>query len=169
MAWWRERLEELDAGKPPPGEPRLSAIARQLIGRGISGKALAQLEDAWLPLLQPFPWSEPQSEGLELRGRVLFGTGARLLGSAAQEAETPGALWSLVDGANHCSDPQSREFLMSKAQALLSSMPRKNPRSVRPLTVLGALAAIDLIREGSGLHRLSAAVRHKLMGTLPRS
>ena len=33
LAWWRERLEDLDAGKLPPGEPRLSAIARQLLGR----------------------------------------------------------------------------------------------------------------------------------------
>ena len=60
LAWWRERLEGLDAGVPPPGEPRLSAIARQLLSRGVSGKELSQLEDAWLPLLEPFPWGEPQ-------------------------------------------------------------------------------------------------------------
>jgi phytoene synthase len=139
------------------------------VRRGISGKTLSQLEDSWLPLLEPFPWGEPQGDGLEFRGRVLFGIGARLLGSAPEEAETAGALWSVVDGARHCSDPHSREFLMSRAQALLPSMPRKIERRLRPLTVLAALAAIDVIREGSGLQRLSAAVRHKLLGTLPRS
>ncbi len=78
LAWWRERLEELDTGKPPPGEPRLSAISRQLIDRGITGKELSQLEDGWLALLDPFPWNEAQAEALRLRGRILFGIGARL-------------------------------------------------------------------------------------------
>jgi len=169
LAWWRERLEELDSGKPPPGEPRLSAIEHQLLGRGITGKQLSRLEDGWLPLLQPFPWGESAAEGLRLRGRVLFAIGAKLLGSAPEEAEEAGALWSLVDGANHCSDQQSRTFLMAKAQDLLPQMPRKVPRELRPLTVLSALAASDVVRAGSGIARLSTAVRHRLLGSLPRS
>ena len=139
------------------------------MGRGITGKELARFEDAWLPLLQPFPWGEEVAEGLHLRGRVLFAIGAKLLGAAPQEAEDAGALWSLVDGASHCSDSQSREFLMARARQLLPQMPRKLPRELRPLTVLAALAAIDVVRAGSGLARLSAAVRHRLLGTLPRS
>src|SRR5215208_2478523 len=103
LAWWRERLEELDAGAVP-AEPRLSAIARQLIGRGVSGTELSQLEDAWLPLLEPFPWGDRAAEGLERRGRVLFAIGARLLGGDHEDAEPAGALWSLVDGAHNCSD-----------------------------------------------------------------
>jgi phytoene synthase len=169
LAWWRERLEELDHGATPPAEPRLRAIARQLVGRGITGKELSQLEDGWLPLLQPFPWGEEVAEGLRLRGRMLFGIGAKLLGGTPQDAEGAGALWSLVDGARHCSDPQSRNFLMAKAQEFLPRVPRKLPRELRPLTVLAALAAIDVVRAGSGLSRLSAAVRHRLLGTLPRS
>jgi len=169
LAWWREHLEALDAAAAPSPEPRLRAIARQLVGRGITGKELSHLEDGWLPLLQPFPWNEQVAEGLRLRGRVLFGIGARLLGSAPQDAGEAGALWSLVDGAIHCSDAQSREFLMAKAQELLSQMPHKLPRELRPLTVLAALAAIDVVRSGSGLARLSAAVRHRLLGTFPRS
>jgi len=169
LAWWRERLEELDSGKPPPGEPRLSAIARQLVGRGITGRELSRLEDGWLPLLQPFPWGEEAAEGLRLRGKVLFAVGAKLLGSAPQDAEDAGALWSLVDAASHCSDPQSRGVLMGSARELLPKLPRKIPRELRPLTVLAALAAIDGVRAGSGLARLSAAVRHRLLGTLPRS
>ena len=169
MAWWRERLEELDANTGPAGEPRLRAIRRQLVERGISGLELTKLEDAWLPLLEPFPWGDPQAEALIQRGRLLFGIGARLLGSAADEAEQAGALWSLVDGAQHCTDPQSQELLRQRAAALLATMRRPLPRRLRVLTVLAALAAADLVREGSGLKRVSAAARHRLMGSLPHS
>lgn len=168
LAWWRERLEELDSGKRPPGEPRLSAIARQLLERGITGEELSNLEDGWLPLLQPFPWGEEAAEGLRARGRVLFAIGARLLGAAPEDAEGAGGLWSLVDGATHCSDPRSRAFLFAKAQQLVPQMPRKIPRELRPLTVLSALAAADVVRSGSGIARVSAAFRHRLFGTLPR-
>ena len=137
--------------------------------RGITGKELSQLEDAWLPLLQSFPWGEEVAEGMRLRGRVLFGIGAKLLGSVPHDSQEGGALWSLVDCASHCSDPQSRDFLMTKAQELLPQLRRKSPRQLRPLTVLAALAAAEVIRTGSGLARLSAAVRHRLLGTLPRS
>jgi phytoene synthase len=168
LAWWRERLEELDQGAKP-AEPRLRAIARQLLGRGISGAELSKLEDAWLPLLAPFPWGQEVVEGLKLRGRILFGIGARLLGGDPALAETAGELWSLVDGAQHCSDPQSREFLVGEARAVLEGATEKMPRELRPLTVLAALAADDLVRESGGLGRVAAALRHRLVGSLPRS
>jgi len=168
LAWWRERLDELDEGKLA-AEPRLQSVSTELLPRGVSGHELTQLEDAWLPLLEPFPWGDPQAEALIQRGRLLFGIGARLLGSAPEEAEQAGALWSLVDGAQHCTDPQSQELLRQRAAALLATMRRPLPRRLRVLTVLAALAAADLIREGSGIKRVSAAVRHRLMGSLPHS
>jgi phytoene synthase len=168
LAWWRERLEELDAGIPPPGEPRLSAIARQLLGRGIGGTELSILEDAWLPLLQPFPWGSEQAEGLDLRGRTLFGIGARLLGGEPEDTEAAGAVWSLADGAAHCSYPPSREFLLSEARGALVELPPQLPREIRPLTVLAALAAHDVLR-GGRLSRVGVALAHRLRGTVPRS
>lgn len=165
LAWWRERLEELDAAAAP-AEPRLSAIARQLLGRGVTGEELSRLEDAWLPLLEPFPWSEAQAQALGLRGRILFGIGARLLGSGADEAVGAGPLWSLVDGARHCSDAESREFLLMEAKGALGDLPQRAPREVRPLTVLAALAAAE-IAGGSGWTRGTAALRHRLTGRFP--
>jgi phytoene synthase len=167
LAWWRERLEELDGKGPSPGEPRLSAIARQLVERGISGKLLAQLEDGWLPLLEPFPWGDAQAEGFRLRGRILFGIGAQLLGGDRAEAEAAGAVWSLVDGALHCSDRDSRDFLLADARLALKEI-RSAPRRVRSLTVLAALAAKDLDAEG-GLGRVAAAFMHRLTGRFPTS
>jgi phytoene synthase len=167
MAWWRERLEELAANGASPAEPRLRAVAGELLPRGVAGAELARLEDAWLPLLDPFPWGEEQAAGLELRGRILFGIGARLLGGAAGEAEAVGGLWSLVDGAQHCSDPRSRSLLVDSARRLAAHRMKPAPRRLRPLTVLAALAAADL-RGGGRSRRLAAALRHRLTGTLPR-
>ena len=169
LAWWRERLEELDSGKAPPAEPRLAAIAQELLPWGVNGKELSQLEDAWLPLLEPFPWGQPQAAGLKLRGTILFGIGARLVGSDTPAAEAAGAFWSLADGAVHCTDATSSAMLLQEARLALDAAPAKLPRKLRALTVLAALAAADLVRKGSALGRLSAAVSHRLCGTLPRS
>jgi phytoene synthase len=166
LAWWRERLEEMDTGAVP-AEPRLSAIARQLLGRGVSGSELSKLEDAWLPLLKPFPWGEEQANGLRLRGRLLFGIGANLLGANPASAEPAGALWSLTDGAFHCSDEQSRDFLLGEAKRAIADIPRRISRELRPLTVLAAIAAHDVLRTG-GLTRLGVAMAHRLRGTIPR-
>ena len=167
LAWWRERLVELDTGRPPPGEPRLSAIAGQLLSRGVTGKELVPLEEAWLPLLEAFPWGERQADGLKQRGRVLFGIGARLLGGEAKDVEIAGEVWSLVDGADHCSDEQSRIFLQREAASALSQLPRKVPRALRPLTVLAAVAAYDA-RPVGRFGRGGAALAHRLRGTFPR-
>jgi 15-cis-phytoene synthase len=166
MAWWRERLDELDKALPP-AEPRLQAIQSQIVARGFSGSELSKLEDAWLPLLDPFPWSERVGQGLRLRGRVLFGIGARLLGGDEKDAEAAGVLWSLVDGATHCSDAQSRTYLCEAAREALSDVPRNLPGRIRPLTILAALAAYDL-RPGGRLGRVGVALAHRLRGSIPR-
>ena len=57
LAWWRERLEELDQGKVP-AEPRLQAAAKELVPRGITGAELAGLEDGWAALLEELPGSQ---------------------------------------------------------------------------------------------------------------
>src|ERR1044072_1434358 len=49
LAWWRDRLKELDGGKVP-AEPRLQAAAEHLLPRGISGAALSELVDGWAAL-----------------------------------------------------------------------------------------------------------------------
>lgn len=166
LAWWRERLDQLDETGEVPAEPRLQAIAKHLNPCGIKG--LSRLEDGWLPLLDPFPWGMEQVEALKLRGAILFGTGACLLGSDA-EVRACGALWSLVDGARHCSDPASRELLLEHARALVDDIPAKMPPRVRCLTILGALASAELFHVGDAARRLLAALGHRLFGTVPRS
>ena len=146
-----------------PPEPRLRDVAAELLERGVTGHELARLEDAWFPLLEPFPWDGRQAEGLRQRGELLFGIGARLLG-ASGDAAAAGACWSLADGALHCSDPQSRDLLLAEAREQLKCVPHKVPARLRPLTVLSALAAHDVLhRRGS---RAMAALRHRLFDSL---
>ena len=166
LAWWRVRLEELDDGVEPPAEPRLQAVAAELVSRGISGSQLSTLEGVWRPLLEPFPWAEPQADAMTGRGQTLFDIGASLLGGNPTEAEAPGALWSLVDAAVHCSDAQSRDFLLDRAQAI--ALPGKSPPGVRSLTVLAVLAISNVLDPGSGLARGMAALRHRRTGRFLR-
>jgi phytoene synthase len=166
LAWWRERLEELDTGGEAPAEPRLEAVARELLPRRVSGKELSQLEDAWQPLLEPFPWNDEQAKGLKLRGQILFGIGARLHGFDPRDAEAAGEIWALEDGAMHCSDAVSRKFL--RREALRIDRSRTVPRRLRQLTVLGALALVNIQEPASGVARGMAAVHHRATGRFPR-
>lgn len=166
MAWWRERLEELDKGGSTPAEPRLQRVRSELLQRGISGLELSKLEDAWLPMLEPFPWGSGTANGFRLRGKLLFGLGARLLGGEPEDAEAAGVLWSLVDGGKHCSDAASRDYLLGEGRATLAEVPQRLPAILRPLTILAALAAYDL-RPGGRFGRGGVALAHRLRGTIP--
>jgi len=152
----------------------LQAAAHELLPRGVTGTALSELEDGWQPLLQPFPWGDAQADGLKRRGRILFGIGASLLDWDRVEAEPAGALWSLVDGARHCSDVHSRISLLAEAREAIARLPaNRPPRAARGLSVLAALAAHDVLRDkpldvGGDLGRLTVAAAHQLRGTLPR-
>lgn len=174
MAWWRERFADLDRGIVP-AEPRLQALAQTLLPKGVTGGELSALEDAWLPLLNPYPWREEAAKGLKRRGQILFAIGARLLGGDPEDAEPAGALWSLVDGARNCRDIHSRMYLLEQARESVRELPGKRPpKYLRRLTGLAAIAAHDAIRNRP-LDRTSfdpgrgfAAIAHYLRGTLPR-
>ena len=55
LAWWRERLVELDQGVVP-AEPRLEAAARLVADTSLTGAMLAELVQRWEPMLGDFPW-----------------------------------------------------------------------------------------------------------------
>lgn len=156
----------MDADGPISAEPRLRSVRSELLPAGITGKELSNLEDGWGPLLEPFPWSGAQATGLMLRGRLLFGLGARLLGARSSDAEEAGALWSLIDGMDHCSDPSSRAYLRAKAREI--SLPARAPRTVRPLTILTALSILTLDDPSTGLSRGAGAIWHRLTGRYPK-
>ena len=174
LAWWRERLEELDAGGPAPAEPRLQAVQRDLLPSGIAARELAALEGGWLRLFDPFPWDVGTSEAIWFRGRRLFALGGQIAGVASEELEASGGLWALVDAARHCSDPRSRAMLIEQARTFAKGLAgARFPAPARPLTMLAALAARDALRgepfEQQGAPaRIALMLRHRLSGRIAR-
>ena len=173
LAWWRERLEELDKGSAAPAEPRLQQAVNELLPRGVSGQDLAKLEAGWLRLFDPFPWGAETSEAIWLRGNLLFGIGARLLGAPNERLQAAGGLWALVDVARHCSGEASRAMLLKQARGFAQGLggARFDP-ALRPLSMIAALAVRDSRRgeqfepEGTPA-RAAAMLRHRLSGRLP--
>ena len=132
LAWWREALERLDAGSPPP-EPRLQAAASQLIPKGIDGKALAALEDGWATLLD----EEPDMERVARRGSLLFEIAARLLGGSDERLAAAGRLFAIEQVV------RKRLVLAQGAEEMRELAGHRFRRSLRPLTALARLAARD--------------------------
>ncbi len=172
LAWWRERLEELDQGKSAPAEPRLQAVERDLLPRGIGGGELSALEDGWLSLFDPFPWTTETSEAIWFRGRVLFWLGARVFGRPDEAIQSAGGIWALVDAARHCSDMPSRAMLIGQARAFSRGLGGvRFAWKLRPLSMLAALANRDVKRgepfEPEGTPgRAAAMLVHRFSGRL---
>ena len=174
LAWWRERLEDIDACTVAPAEPRLEAVQSELVGRGIKGRDLVGLEGGWLRLFEPFPWNVGTSEAIWLRGNLLFGLGAKLLGGGNERVQAAGGLWALVDAARHCSDIESRALLLNQARKFAPGLAgsRFQPR-LRPLSMLAAVALRD-IRHGEPFEvegtpgRAMTMLTHRISGRLPR-
>ena len=174
LAWWRERLEELDDDGTAPAEPRLQQAAAELIPRGVTGRELAALESGWLRMFDPFPWTVQTSEAIWFRGNLLFGLGARVVGRADERIQGAGGLWTLVDAARHCSDPQSRAMLIAQARSFARGLAGvRFPGPLRPLSTLTVLAIRDcrrgepFEREGTP-GRAAAMLRHRFSGRLPK-
>jgi 15-cis-phytoene synthase len=150
LAWWRERLEELDAGKVP-AEPRLQAAADELLPRSISGASLVELEDGWSALLE----AEPDPRRVVARGARLFGMASSLLGVADPMVEDAGQLYALVSIGH-------RPTLSAELTK------HRFSRRLRPLTALAALAARDArqtTREPQATPgRAWTLLRHRLTG-----
>jgi phytoene synthase len=161
LAWWRERLEELDAGKVP-AEPRLKAVATELLPRGIGGAELAGLEEGWAGLL----YDPPEIGLVTEHGARLFAIGARLLGVDFQYETigVAGSLFAKMDAA--------RRGLIASAAPVAGRASMRIPRRARALTGLAALATRDLRRAGPPFEaeatpgRAWTLLRHRLTGRL---
>jgi phytoene synthase len=160
LAWWRERLEELDQGKVP-AEPRLAAAARDLLLKGVSGADLSRLEAGWATLFDQT--LDPKL--IAQRGAVMFELGGRLLGRSDMRLNDAGALYSLVAVGR-----RGLPELLAHARPHAERLARHRfHRRLRPLTALARLAARDLKQgdpfEEEGIPpRLAAMLRHRWSG-----
>ncbi len=156
LAWWRDALERLDASAPPP-EPRLQAVAAELLTRGISGAELALIAEGWAALFEEV--RDPAA--IAARGEALFAVGAKLLGSDDRQVSDAGRYFALADVARRGLAP----ILPITVRRL------RFARRLRPLTALARLAVRDL-RHGEPFEpeatpgRAAALLRHRWFGTV---
>ncbi len=170
LAWWRERLEELDQGKVPP-EPRLEAALAMIERYELTGAKLSNLSVGWQYLLEPFPWTDQVIDAVAAHGSLLFEYAAVIVGGDAAMAARAGSLWALMEVAKHCSDEGSRAALIARAHSTSEELSGVAAKEIRPLTMLALLARRDLEQwprcEGEGTPaRAWAIFRHRLTGHL---
>lgn len=160
LAWWRDRLAELDSGAAP-AEPRLQAAAQHLLPRGVTGAELSELEDGWATLLD----AAVDASRVADRGARLFRLAARLLGSEDEGVGDAGALYALVSVGRR-GVPELLEPAADQTKRLAG---HRFPRTLRPLTALARLAARDLkhgppFEEEGTPPRFAAMLRHRWSG-----
>lgn len=133
LAWWREALERLDTSPPPP-EPRLQAVAAELLPLGVTGAMLAELEDSWVALLD----EEQDVERVAVRGEKLFEMAAKLLGASDKKLELAGRVYGY--GSAFRTGLIGPHWPTGELRQLHR---HRFPRRLRPLTGLARLAARD--------------------------
>lgn len=159
LAWWRERLEELDEADPP-AEPRLQQAAAELLPHGLTGAQLAELEEGWATLLD----AEPDPNLVGSRGALLFEIGGRLLASDDEFLADAGALYALASVGR-----RGVPEMLKAAPAYLDRLRGHRIASrLRPLTMLAKAAARDLrIEEPEGSRgRALAMMAHRWGGRI---
>jgi phytoene synthase len=161
LAWWREALQRLDSSPPPP-EPRLQAVAAELLPRGVTGAMLAGLEDGWAALLD----EELDEERAAVRGERLFAMAGRLLDGSDRLLDVAGRLY-----ANETVRRRGLARMHSPKEEMHQLARHRFPRQLRPLTALSRLAARDAKR-GPSIEpeatpgRAAALLSHRLFGNI---
>lgn len=161
LAWWRERLQELDRGIVP-AEPRLQAAAAELLTRGVTGSVLAELADGWLTFLE----EEPDIERAGERGARLFEMAARLLRGSDERLDPAGRLFAYEQATRR---GRREPYYPMEEMHMLAR--HRFPARLRPLTALACLAARDVRRSPRGEPeatpgRALALLRHRLTGRI---
>lgn len=165
LQWWHDALEKLDSA-PPPAEPVLEAVARDILRDGVTGAAAAEIARAWQALLQ----EELDTAGLKAfaqRGARLFELAGALAGASPEDPLTlAGEGWALADLANGLSDPrEAAGARMIAEQALAEATAARWSRNGRALGAMAHLARLDLAGVPFGSpRRTGRALWHRLTG-----
>jgi phytoene synthase len=143
LAWWREALEKLD-GDLAPAEPLLRALRDHVLPHGVTGAALAAIEDGWTALLDGEADDAAIARHGHARGSHLFGAAAAILGIDDPRLPTAGEVWALVDLSFRHSDAAVRDTARRLAVARSRSIDQNRWRiAARPLAALYVLAKRD--------------------------
>ncbi len=92
LAWWRERIEAIAAGQPPPGQPVLQALAPSIASGALPPVLLDALVEARHVELEPAPFADDAA-----LARYLDGTAGAVMGLAARALDPEAPLRSVVE------------------------------------------------------------------------
>ena len=92
LAWWRERIEAIAAGQPPPGQPVLQALAPAIASGALPMSLLEALVEARHAELEPTPFADDAA-----LARYLDGTAGAVMGLAARALDAEAPLRSVVE------------------------------------------------------------------------
>lgn len=165
LQWWHDALVKLD-GAPPPAEPVLEAVARDVLRDGVTGAAVGEISQAWQALLQE-ELDAVTLKAFAQRGVRLFEIAGTLAGaSPADPLALAGEGWALADLAGGLSDPrEAAGARMIAEQALAEAAARRWSRNGRALGAMAHLARMDLAGVPFGSPRRTGRVLwHRLTG-----
>ena len=92
LAWWRERIEAVAAGQPPPGQPVLQALAPAIASGALPMALLDALVEARHAELEPAPFADDPA-----LARYLDGTAGAVMGLAARALDPEAPLRVVVE------------------------------------------------------------------------
>ncbi len=92
LAWWRERIEAIAAGAPPPGQPVLQALAPAIAAGVLPPTLLDALVEARHAELEPTPFADDAA-----LARYLDGTAGAVMGLAARVLDPEAPLRVVVE------------------------------------------------------------------------
>ncbi|UIJ43677.1 squalene/phytoene synthase family protein [Sphingomonas cannabina] len=159
LTWWHDALTNLD-GAPPPAEPVLQGLARDVLPLGVTGGTLAAMVEGWEELLEADPLSDTALEAFaRLRGGTLFVAGGA---GADDPLQAAGTGWALVDLARHARDVE----LAQRAGTLAAPYFEKAlaARWNRANRGWGALAHLARLHDAAPPRRVGRALWHRMTG-----
>lgn len=165
MQWWQDALAKLDSAPPPP-EPVLEGIARDVLREGVTGAAVGEIVEGWRVLLEP----ELDDAALRThgaRGRALFALAGQMAGAAATDPlEQAGEGWALADLSGKLSDPVEAAAARRIAEAALAgACSARWSGNGRALGAMALLARMDLAGVPVGSpKRTLRALWHRMTG-----
>lgn len=165
MQWWQDALARLDSAPPPP-EPVLEGIARDVLREGVTGAEVGQMVEGWRVLLEP-ELDEAALRTHGERGRALFALGGRVAEAAASDPlAQAGEGWALADLAGKLSDPAEAAAARRMAEAALAeARSARWSRKGRALGAMALLARMDLAGVPVGSpKRTLRALWHRMTG-----
>lgn len=165
MQWWQDALAKLDSAPPPP-EPVLEGIARDVLREGVTGAEVGQIVEGWRVLLE----AELDDAALRnhgARGRALFALAGRVAKAAATDPlERAGEGWALADLSVKLSDPAEAAAARRMAElALVEACSARWSRNGRALGAMAQLARMELAGVPVGSPRRTLrALWHRMTG-----